>query len=65
MNWLVVLIIAAALATLAVLGMGVVTMARGRDITGKKSNKLMQMRVLAQAITIVLIIIFIAVMADR
>lgn len=63
MNWLIVLIIAAALATLAVLGMGIVTMARGDDISGKKSNKLMQMRVLAQGATIVLIIIFVAAVA--
>ncbi|MGD8326401.1 MAG: twin transmembrane helix small protein [Sphingomonadales bacterium] len=61
MNSIVILIIIAALFTLGVLLTGVLTMARGKDVTGKKSNKLMQMRVIAQAVTIVLILIFIAV----
>lgn len=51
----VILIILAALATLAVLVLGVVTMARGKDVTGERSNKLMTYRVLFQAITIVLV----------
>ncbi|GAB4136835.1 MAG: hypothetical protein Tsb0016_01530 [Sphingomonadales bacterium] len=63
MNWMIVLIVLAALATLTVLGLGVVTMARGRDVTGKKSNKLMQLRVIAQAVTLVLIVIFVAMLA--
>lgn len=61
MSSLVILIIIAALFTLGVLLTGVLTMARGKDVTGTKSNKLMQMRVIAQAVTIVLILIFIAV----
>lgn len=63
MKPLVIFIILAALVTLGVLFAGVFTMARGRDVTGRKSNKLMQMRVVAQAVTLVLIIIFIAVAA--
>ena len=51
----VILIILAALATLAALVMGVITMARGKDLTGERSNRLMSYRVLFQAITIVLV----------
>ncbi len=51
----VILIILAALATLAALVMGVITMARGKDLTGERSNKLMSYRVMFQAITILLV----------
>lgn len=51
----VILIILAALATLAALVMGVITMARGKDLTGERSNRLMSYRVLFQAITILLV----------
>jgi Hypoxia induced protein conserved region len=51
----VILIILAALATLAALVMGVITMARGKDMTGERSNKLMSYRVMFQAITILLV----------
>lgn len=51
----VILIILAALATLGALVMGVVTMARGKDLTGARSNKLMGYRVMFQAITILLV----------
>lgn len=51
----VILIILAALATLAALVLGVITMARGKDLTGKRSNKLMSYRVMFQAITILLV----------
>lgn len=48
--------IAAAL-TLYVLVRGIVTMARGRDITGQQSNKLMTLRVGFQALTIILVVV--------
>ena len=51
----VILIILAALATLAALVMGVITKARGKDLTGERSNKLMSYRVMFQAITILLV----------
>ena len=63
MNPLVLLIVIAALFTLGVLLTGVFTMARGKDVTGEKSNKLMRLRVIAQAATLVLIIIFVAIAA--
>jgi hypothetical protein len=49
---LVILIVAAMLATLGVLGMGVVQMIRGGD--PKRSNKLMQSRIMLQAAALVL-----------
>lgn len=55
--FLMVLIILAAAATAYVLFRGIATMARGRDITGQRSNQLMTMRVTFQAITILLVII--------
>ena len=54
---LIVLMIAAALATLAMLARGIVTMARGKDITGVQSNKLMSYRVAFQGLTIVIVVI--------
>jgi len=61
MNPLVLLIVIAALFTLGVLLTGVFTMARGKDVTGEKSNKLMRLRVIAQGATLVLILLFIAI----
>lgn len=63
MNPLVLLIVIAALFTLGVLLTGVFTMARGKDVTGEKSNKLMRLRVIAQGATLLLIILFIAIAA--
>ena len=54
---LIVFMVAAALATLGVLARGIVIMARGKDITGKQSNKMMSYRVAFQALAIVFIII--------
>ncbi|MGI4877894.1 MAG: twin transmembrane helix small protein [Janthinobacterium lividum] len=54
---LIVLMIAAALATLTVLARGILTMARGKDITGVQSNRLMSYRVVFQALTILIIVI--------
>ena len=53
---LIVLIVIAALATLFVLIKGVVTMAGGKDITGQRSQALMQKRILFQGIAILLAI---------
>jgi Hypoxia induced protein conserved region len=49
---LVILIVIAMLATVGVLGMGVVQMIRGGD--PKRSNKLMQSRVMLQAAALIL-----------
>lgn len=54
---LIVLMILAALTTLAMLARGIVVMARGKDVTGVRSNKLMTYRVAFQALTILIIII--------
>lgn len=55
-NFIIVLIIIGAIATAVTLIRGVITMARGQDISGHKSNRLMGLRVLLQAITILLVI---------
>jgi hypothetical protein len=56
-----VLIAAAALATLFVLVKGVIGMAQGKDITGVRSQSLMRQRVMFQAVAIILVILFIMV----
>jgi hypothetical protein len=60
-TFLMVLIIAAALATLFVLVKGVVGMAQGKDVTGIRSQALMRKRVMFQALAIILIVLFIMV----
>lgn len=54
---LIVLMIAAALATLTVLARGIIIMARGKDVTGVQSNKMMSYRVAFQGLAIVIIVI--------
>lgn len=54
---LIVLMIAAALATLGVLVRGIVVMARGKDVSGVQSNRLMSYRVAFQFTAIVIIVI--------
>ena len=54
---LIIFMIAAALATLGVLARGIVIMARGRDITGEQSNRMISLRVAFQALAILFIII--------
>jgi hypothetical protein len=54
---LVICMICAALATLGVLARGIIIMARGRDITGEQSNRMMSLRVAFQGLAIVFIII--------
>ncbi len=61
---LVILIVLGALATLTVLVRGVIGMAQQKDITGQRSQQLMQKRVLFQAITILLAIALLAVMSN-
>lgn len=58
---LVLLLVAAAGATLFVLIRGVVTMAGGKDLTGARSQALMRKRVLFQAIAILLAVILLLV----
>lgn len=55
-RFLPVLIVVAMLATLAVLGLGLLSMARGDS--ARRSNKLMQSRVLLQGIALLLFIVF-------
>jgi hypothetical protein len=61
---LIMLIVIGALATLFVLIKGVVGMAQGKDITGQRSQQLMQKRVMFQAITILLAVALLAVMSN-
>lgn len=51
------LIIAAVIGTALVLLVGVLTMARGGDFNRKYGNKLMRLRILMQALAVVLIMI--------
>ena len=61
---LIILIALGALATLYVLVRGVIGMAQGKDITGQRSQQLMQKRVMFQAITILLAVALLAVMGS-
>jgi len=61
---LIILIVIGALATLFVLIKGVVGMAQGKDITGQRSQELMQKRVMFQAITILLAVALLAIMSN-
>ncbi|OYU14669.1 MAG: hypothetical protein CFE37_09350 [Alphaproteobacteria bacterium PA4] len=54
---LIVFMILAALATLGVLARGIIIMARGRDIGGQQSNRMMSYRVAFQALAIIFIVI--------
>ena len=61
---LIILIVLGALATLFVLVKGVIGMAQQKDITGQRSQQLMQKRVMFQAVTILLAIALLAVMGS-
>jgi preprotein translocase subunit SecG len=63
--FLLILIFAAAGATLYVLVQGVIGMASGKDITGQRSQQLMRKRVLFQAIAIILVIVFLLVAGGK
>jgi Hypoxia induced protein conserved region len=54
---LIIFMVLAALATLGVLARGIIIMARGKDITGAQSNKMMSYRVAFQALAIIAIVI--------
>ena len=61
---LLILIFAFAAVTLFFLAKGVIGMAQGKDITGRRSQELMRKRVLFQAIA-VLIAVILLLMASR
>ena len=61
---LIDLIVLGGLATLYVLVRGVIGMAQQKDITGQRSQQLMQKRVMFQAVTILLAIALLAVMGS-
>ena len=63
--FLFILIALMAGATLFILVKGVIGMAQGKDITGQRSQKLMQQRVLFQAITIVLVVLFLLLASGK
>ena len=54
---LTVFMVASAIATLAVLARGIIIMARGQDVTGEQSNRMMSLRVALQALAIFFIVI--------
>ena len=56
-----ILIVLAAGATLYVLVKGVIGMAQGKDLTGQRSQALMQKRVMFQAIAILLAVLLLIV----
>jgi hypothetical protein len=58
---LIIFMVIAALATLGVLARGIIIMARGKDVTGQQSNKMMTYRVAFQFLAIVFIIILFAI----
>ena len=63
MKWILVpLLILAAGATLFVLIKGVIGMAQQKDITGQRSQALMQKRILFQAIAIIIAILLLLVL---
>ncbi len=57
-TFVIVLIVLAAIATAVVLVRGVITMAQGKDISGRQSNKMMSYRVAFQLLTILLVGVF-------
>ena len=57
-RWLPVIIVAAMIAALGALLMGVVSMAKGGDFNRKYGNKLMRFRIALQGLAILLFIIF-------
>ncbi len=63
--FLLILIFIAAGATLFILAKGVIGMAQGKDITGRRSQELMRKRVLFQAIAIVLVLLFLLFASGR
>jgi hypothetical protein len=63
MKWILIpLLVLAAGATLFVLVKGVIGMAQQKDLTGQRSQALMQKRILFQAVAIVLAILLLLVL---
>ena len=60
-----ILIAFGALATLFVLVRGIVLMASGKDVGGKRQNKLMVNRVILQAVTILIVVVFLMFASGR
>ena len=58
MSVLLVLIIIALAVTLAVLGLGVVSMLRGGEFNRRYGNLLMRARIITQGVTILLVVLF-------
>jgi hypothetical protein len=54
---LIIFMVLAAVATLGVLARGIIIMARGKDVSGMQSNKMMSYRVAFQALAIIFIVI--------
>ncbi|MBU6166742.1 MAG: twin transmembrane helix small protein [Alphaproteobacteria bacterium] len=54
---LVFFMVASAVATLAVLARGIIIMARGQDVSGEQSNRMMSLRVALQALAIMFVVI--------
>ena len=66
MKWILIpLIVLAAGATLFVLIKGVIGMAQGKDITGQRSQALMQKRILFQAVAIGLAVLLLLLASSR
>jgi len=61
-TFLIIVLALAALATLFALVRGLVTMARGKDITGVQSNKWMMYRVVFQGTAVVVVMILFLVL---
>ncbi len=55
----IILLVVAVLLTATMLVRGVIVMARGKDITGEQSNKLMSYRVAFQGLAILIVVILI------
>jgi hypothetical protein len=62
---LAILVVIFAGATLYVLVKGVIGMAQQKDITGRRSQELMRKRVMFQAITILIAVLLLLMMAPR
>ncbi len=56
-TFIIILIVLAAITTAVVLVRGIITMAQGKDIGGKQSNKMMSYRVAFQLLTILLVLL--------
>ena len=55
----IILLIVAVILTVTMLVRGVITMAKGKDITGAQSNKLMSYRVAFQGLAILIVVILV------